>query len=270
MSASSFSVPCSVFAGLSALSGPVAVVGSRQLPVPALQSVARLGRWLGRNHRPLWSGGALGADSAASAGALCQGGSVHWWLPASCSALPVGSPQPVVRGPAGSFPLSAPLALARSVSCVAFAGGPAALPYHVRLFQRTRTLLLSLQGKPQSAVVAFVSQQALLSRKGGTWFTIRQALKLGFVPGQSLFVVAVQPSAFHAVSPEAVRHSFLLGAPQQLTFQLPPGVSGAGPGLNWSRSPAAGRRDPHGERYDSQTTSGPRTQAFWLGLRFSR
>ena len=270
MSASSFSVPSSVFTALSALPGPVAVVGSRQLPPAALQSVARLGRWVGRNHRPLWSGGALGTDSAASAGALCQGGSVRWWLPASCSALPAGSQQPSVRGPAGTFPLSAPRTLARSVSCLSFAGGPAAVPYHVRLFQRTRTMLLSLQGQPQTAIVAFLSHQALASGKGGTWYTVRHALKLGFVPGQSLFVIAVTPSAFQAVSPEAVRHSFLLASPQQLTFQLPPGVSGAGPGLNWSRSPAAGRRDPHGERYDSQTTAGPLSQAFWLGLRFPR
>jgi hypothetical protein len=173
--ASSFSVPSSVFAGLSALPGPVAVVGSRQLPPAALQSVARLGRWVGRNHRPLWSGGALGTDSAASAGALCQGGSVRWWLPATCSALPAGSPQPSVRGPSGTFPLSAPRTLARSASCLPFAGGPATVPYHVRLFQRTRILLLSLHGKPQPAIVAFLAQQAFVSRKGGTWFTIRQA-----------------------------------------------------------------------------------------------
>ncbi len=131
MAGSSFCVPSLLFSGLSALSGPVAVVGSRKLPVPALLGVARLGRWLGRARRPLWSGGALGADSAASAGALAQGGRVRWWLPAAFLQLPVGSPAPVVQGPGGAFPLSAPRALARSVSCVPFAGGPAKAPYRV-------------------------------------------------------------------------------------------------------------------------------------------
>jgi len=55
-SASSFVVPSAVFSGLSALSGPVAVVGSRKLPVLALHSLARFGRWLGRLKRPLKGG----------------------------------------------------------------------------------------------------------------------------------------------------------------------------------------------------------------------
>ncbi len=42
MSGSSFVVPSAVFSGLSALSGPVAVVGSRSLPSAVLLSVARL------------------------------------------------------------------------------------------------------------------------------------------------------------------------------------------------------------------------------------
>ena len=266
--AASFAVPSCVFSALSALSGPVAVVGSRELSVPALQGIARLGRWLGRKRRPLWSGGALGADSAASAGALAQGGPVRWWLPAGFAQLPVGAPAPVVRGPGGFFPLSAPRTLARSVSCIPSAGGPASLPFHVRLFQRTRTMLLSLQGVGKGAVVAFIGQQALLSRKGGSWFTVREALRRGFVPGQSLFVVSVGASAFQAVAPEAVQHSYLLPAPQQLSLELPQGI--AEQGLNWSRSPGAGRRDPHGERYDSQTVSGPLSQAFWLGLCFRK
>ena len=276
---SSSAVPSCVFSALSALSGPVAVVGSRELSVPALQAIARFGRWLGRKRRPpclrqaergrqVWSGGALGADSAASAGALAQGGAVRWWLSAAFAQLPVGSPAPAVRGPAGAFPLSAPRALARSVSCVPWAGGPASLPFHARLFQRTRTMLLSLQGAGQGAVVAFIGQQALLSRKGGSWFSVREALRLGFAPGESLFVVAVGASAFQAVAPEAVRHSFLLPAPQQLSPEPVQGIPAQG--LNWSRSPAAGRGNPHGERYDSQTVSGPLSQAFWLGLCFRR
>ncbi len=113
MSGSSFVVPSAVFSGLSALSGPVAVVGSRSLPSGALLSVARFGRWVGRS-RPLWSGGALGVDSAASAGALAQGGQVCWWLPAGFGELAAGSSSPVVRGPGGVFPVSAPRQLARS------------------------------------------------------------------------------------------------------------------------------------------------------------
>ena len=42
------------------------------------------------------------------------------------------------------------------------------------------------------------------------------------------------------------------------------------PGGTYSRSPAAGRPDPHGERYNGQTVSGPLSQAFWLGLNFGR
>ena len=86
----SLAVPPCVFSALSELSGPVAVVGSRELSVPALSAIARFGRWLGRKRRPLWSGGALGADSAASAGALAQGGAVRWWLPAAFAQLSVG------------------------------------------------------------------------------------------------------------------------------------------------------------------------------------
>ena len=103
MSGSSFVVPSAVFSGVSALSGPVAVVGSRSLPSGALLSVARFGRWVGRS-RPLWSGGALGVDSAASAGALAQGGQVCWWLPAGFGELAAGSSSPVVRGPGGGAP----------------------------------------------------------------------------------------------------------------------------------------------------------------------
>ena len=189
--------------------------------------------------------------------------------------LPVGRQVPVVRGPAGAFPLSAPQTLGRSVSSSAWAGGPSSLPYRVRLFQRTRTLLLSLRGKSGGAVVAFVAQQSLVSRKGGTWFTVREALRRGFAPGQSLFVVVVGASGFHAVSPGAVRHTFLLPNSQQLTFLPAPGAQAGespkgipGPCLNYSRSSAAGRRDPHGERYDKQSVAGPLTQAFWLGLCF--
>ena len=267
-SSSSFVVPSCVFQALSGLSGPVAVVGSRKLSAPALQAIARLGRWLGRKRRPVWSGGALGADSAASAGALAQGGYVRWWLPAAFAQLPVGSPSPVVRGPGGAFPVSAPRTLARSIQCVPWAGGPARVAFHVRLFQRTRSLLLSLRGKGQGAVVAFIGSQSLLSRKGGTWFTVREALRLGFVPGQSLFLVAVSSSAFQLVPGELVQHPGLLPAPGQLSLPLVQGI--AGPGLNYSRSPSAGRKDPHGERYNGQTVSGPLSQAFWLGLNFRR
>ncbi len=185
MSGSSFVVPSAVFSGLSALSGPVAVVGSRSLPSAALLSVARFGRWVGRS-RPLWSGGALGVDSAASAGALAQGGQVCWWLPAGFGELAAGSSSPVVRGPGGVFPVSAPRQLARSVRCVAWSGGPssASVPFSERLFQRSVSLLLSLRGAGGGSVVCFISQVALSARRGGSWFTVRRALGLGFRPGR--------------------------------------------------------------------------------------
>jgi len=97
---------------------------------------------------------------------------------------------------------------------------------------------------------------------------VREALRLGFVPGQSLFLVAVSSSAFQLVPAEVVQHPGLLPAPGQVSLPLVQGI--AGPGLNTSRSPSAGRPDPHGERYDSQTVAGPLSQAFWLGLNFRR
>ena len=268
-SVSSFCVPPPVFSALSGLSGPVAVLGSRQLPAPALLSVARLGRWLGSRRRPLWSGGALGVDAAASAGALAQGGPVRWWLPGSPKDLPAGSPSPVVRGAFGVFPVSAPRSLARSVALVPFAGGPVVLPAVKRLFGRSLSLLLSLRSAGGGAAVVFVEQAALVSGRGGSLYSVRQALKLGFVPGQSLFVVGVGPLGFFLVSAAHLGlHQALLQPAPQGTAPSPPGI--AGPGLNWSRSPAAGRRELAGERYDAQTVSGPLSQAFWLGLNFNR
>ena len=195
MSGSSFVVPSAVFSGLSGLSGPVAVVGSRSLPSAALLSVARFGRWVGRS-RPLWSGGALGVDCAASAGALAQGGQVRWWLPAGFGELPVGSSSPVVRGPGGVFPVSAPRHLARSVRCVAWGGGPSSASFSTRLFQRSVSLLLSLRGAGGGSVVCFIAQSALAAQRGGSWFTVRRALGLGFRPGVSLFVLVVGPAGF--------------------------------------------------------------------------
>ena len=268
-SVSSFCILSSVFAGLSGLSGPVAVLGSRQLPVPALLSVARLGRWLGSRRRPLWSGGALGADAAASAGALCQGGPVRWWLPGAPRELPVGSSSPVVRGPSGAFPVSAPRSLARSVALVPFAGGPVALPAVRRLLGHTQSLLLSLRSAGNGTVVVFVEQAALVSGRGGSLFSVRQALKLGFVPGVSLFVVGVGPSGFFLAPGEQLGLFRALSQPAPQAAGPPPqGI--AGPGLNWSRSPSAGRQELAGERYDEQTVSGPLSQAFWLGLNFNR
>ena len=267
-SVSSFCVPASVFSGLSALRGPVAVLGSRQLPVAALLSVARLGRWVGSRRRPLWSGGALGADAAASAGALAQGGSVRWWLPGSPRELATGSLSPVVRGPSGAFPVGAPRSLARSVALVPFAGGPGSLPAAKRLLGRTQSLLLSLRSVGSGAVVVFAGQAALASGRGGSLYAIRQARKLGFVPGASLFVVGVRPSGFFLASAEQLNLFRALSPAPQATEPPPKGI--AGPGLNWSRSPAAGRGSLAGERSNEQTVSGPLTQAFWLRLNFNR
>lgn len=126
----------------------------------------------------------MGVDSAASAGALAQGGQVCWWLPAGFGELAAGSSSPVVRGPGGVFPVSAPRQLARSVRCVAWSGGPSSAPSS--------------------------SQQSL------------------FTPEQ---LVGARPSLFPPVSP------------------------------------SGSRRDPHGERFDSQSVCGPLSQSFWLGLR---
>ena len=270
MSGSSFVVPSAVFSGLSALSGPVAVVGSRSLPSGALLSVARFGRWVGRS-RPLWSGGALGVDSAASAGALAQGGQVCWWLPAGFGELAAGSSSPVVRGPGGVFPVSAPRQLARSVRCVAWSGGPssASVPFSERLFQRSVSLLLSLRGAGGGAVVCFISQVALSARRGGSWFTVRRALRLGFRPGVSLFVVLVgEPAGFQLLSPGAVVSAFSAPSSSQQSLFTPEQLVGARPSLFPPVSPSGSRRDPHGERFDSQSVCGPLSQSFWLGFRF--
>ena len=269
MAGSGFCVPPSVFSALSALPGPVAVLGSRQLPGPALLSVARLGRWVGSRRRPLWSGGALGADAAASAGALCQGGSVRWWLPGSPKELPAGSPSPVVRGPFGAFPVSAPRLLARSVALVPFAGGPGVLPPVRRLLGRSQSLLLALRSASGGSVVVFVEQAALVLGRGGSLYAIRQATKLGFVPGQSLFVVGVGPQGFFLAPGQQLSLFQAVSQPAPRATEPPPkGI--AGPGLNWSRSSAAGRSSLAGERYDEQTVSGPLSGAFWLGLNFNR
>ena len=108
----------------------------------------------------------------------------------------------------------------------------------------------------------------LASGRGGSLYSIRQARKLGFMPGVSLFVVGVAPSAFFLASAEQFSLFRALSPAPQATQPLPKGI--AGPGLNWSRSPAAGRGSLAGERYDEQTVSGPLTQAFWLGLNFNR
>ena len=262
----SFVVPSAVFSGVSALSGPVAVVGSRSLPSAALLSVARFGRWVGRS-RPLWSGGALGVDSAASAGALARGGQVRWWLPAGFGELAAGSSSPVVRGPAGVFPVSAPRQLARSVRCVAWSGGPpsASVSFSTRLFQRSVLLLLCLQGVAGGSVVCFISQSALAARRGGSWFTVRRALRFGFRAGASLFVVSVGPAGFSLLSPGAVVSAFSSSAQQSLF--TPEQLVGARPSLFPPVSPSGGRRDPHGERFDPQSVCGPLSQSFWLGLR---
>lgn len=180
----------------------------------------------------------------------------------------MGSLSPVVRGPSGSFPVNAPRALARSVALVPFAGGPVALPPVRRLLGRTQSLLLSLRSAGSGAVVVFVEQAALASGKGGSLFSVRQALKLGFVPGQSLFVVGVGPSGFFLAPGEQLCLFRALSPAPQATEPPPKGI--AGPGLNWSRSSAAGRRELAGERYDEQTVSGPLSQAFWLRLNFNR
>ncbi|MYB56396.1 MAG: hypothetical protein F4X51_08400 [Gemmatimonadetes bacterium] len=67
-------------------------------------------------------------------------------LPAGFGELAAGSSSPVVRGPGGVVPVSAPRQLARSVRCVAWSGGPssASVPFSERLFQRSVSLLLSL------------------------------------------------------------------------------------------------------------------------------
>ena len=112
--------------------------------------------------------------------------------------------------------------------------------------------------------MVFIEQAALASGRGGSFFSVRQAVKLGFVPGQSLFVVGVGPSGFFLTSAGSVGRQLSLWATE------PPPKGIAGPGLNWSRSPSAGRSSLAGERYDEQTVCGPLSGAFWLGLNFNR
>lgn len=135
-----------------------------------------------------------------------------------------------------------------------FALRPSAVPPPVkRLFGRSLSLLLSLRSAGGGAAVVFVEQAALVSGRGGSLYSVRQALKLGF-----FLVPAGQLGLYQAR---------LRPAPQSAA---PPPQGIAGPGLNRSRSPAAGRRELAGERYDAQTVSGPLSQAFWLGLNFNR
>lgn len=192
--ASSFAWPSAVFAGVRAFAGrPVVVFGSRALPRGALLSVARFGRWVAGLGSPVWSGAALGADVAASAGALAAGGSVRWWLPASVGELasaPVGAP--VVRGSGGAFPLCP--ASVRSVagsrlSVVSWAGGRGSR--RSRLFGRSAACLRACLASG-GCVVVFVAASAWASGRGGSCWSVRCARRLGFVLGRSLFVVVVQ------------------------------------------------------------------------------
>ena len=167
--------------------GPVAVLGSRSLPVCVLWRVFRFAAWLARAGRPVWSGGALGADSAAVAGALSASGSVRVFLPASLSLAALGSP---------GLPWGSPRSLLASLpvsSLVPFAGGFSG-SFVSRLWLRSSALLSALRSAPGSSVVLFVSASALLSRRGGSFRSLRAALRLGFVPGRSLFVFSVSAS----------------------------------------------------------------------------
>jgi hypothetical protein len=116
--------------------------------------------------------------------------------------------------------------------------------------------------------VVFVEQAALASGRGGSLFSVQQAVRLGFVPGQSLFVVGVGPSGFFPAPSSLFSRQLWLLPPPQASGPPPQGI--AGPGLNWSRSASAGRSSLAGERYDEQTVSGPLSGAFWLGLNFNR
>lgn len=168
--------------------GCVAVLGSRSLPVSALWSVFRFGRLLASAGWSVWSGGALGADSAGLAGALSVGGRVRVFLPAFVSSVPAGS---------GSLPWSLPRRLVSSLpvgSVVSWAAGRSG-SFVFRLLARSRFLLRSLP--PRSCVVVFVSSAAWAARRGGSVASVRAALRLGFVPGRSLFVFSVSRSGFH-------------------------------------------------------------------------
>ena len=165
--------------------GAVAVLGSRSLPSSALRFVFLFSRALASRGWSLWSGGALGADSAALSGALSVGGFARVFLPASVSSVPLGS---------GSLPWSSPRRLVSSLplrSVSSFASGLRG-SFSSRLLSRSRVLLSSLPSG--SSVVVFVSSASWLARRGGSFASVRFALRLGFVPGVSLFVFLVSPS----------------------------------------------------------------------------
>jgi hypothetical protein len=167
--------------------GPIAVLGSRSLPVSVLWRVFRLAAWLARSGRPVWSGGALGADSAAVAGAVSASGTVRVFLPGLVSLVGRGRP---------GLPWGSPRALVASLppwSVVPFAGGVSG-SFVSRLRLRSLALLSALSRLPGSSVVLFVSEAALLSSRGGSARSLRAALRLGFVPGRSLFVFSVSVS----------------------------------------------------------------------------
>lgn len=167
--------------------GPVAILGSRNLPAPALWRVWRLGAWVAASGFPVWSGCALGADSAGIAGALFASGQVRVFLPDAPIMAAMGS---------FGLPWSSPRGLLvriPSFSVVPFAGGTSGT-FITRLFARTRALLRALRLQAGSSVVLFISSTAFRSGTGGSFFTLRVALQLGFIPGQTLFVFSVSPS----------------------------------------------------------------------------
>ena len=84
-----------------------------------------------------------------------------------------------------------------------------------------------------------------------------------------LFVVLVgEPAGFQLLSPGAVVSAFSAPSSSQQSLFTPEQLVGARPSLFPPVSPSGSRRDPHGERFDSQSVCGPLSQAFWLGFRF--
>jgi hypothetical protein len=160
---------------------PAGILGSRDLPESALRAVFGTAAAHAAEGGETWTGGARGADTAALAGAQAVGG--------KCKVYLAGCVDDVAKGE-GDWPWSRPRELVRSCRAgevIEYAGKVNA-NYRVRLVFRTRELLKDLRGIQGAEVWVFIAQKSYLEKKGGSVQTICEALKLGFVAGETLKV----------------------------------------------------------------------------------
>ena len=67
-------------------------------------------------------------------------------------------------------------------------------------------------------MVACIDQVSLNARRGGTWHAIHQALKLGLVPGKSLFVLVAKGGTLGCLPSHHIVPTFQSARPTQVSW----------------------------------------------------